>query len=33
MDTTVLKKERSPENNVLKMQNISNDWIIPTAVE
>jgi hypothetical protein len=33
MDTTVLKKEKSPENNVLKTQSISKDWIMTTAVE
>jgi hypothetical protein len=33
MDTTVLKKERSPENNVLKLQSISKDCIMSTAVE
>ena len=33
MVTTVLKKENSPENNVLKLQSISKGWIIPTDVE
>jgi hypothetical protein len=33
MVTTVLKKETSPENNVLKLQSISKDWIIPTSLE
>ena len=33
MDTTVLQKEKSPQNNVFQLQNISKDWIMPTAVK
>jgi len=33
MVTTVLSKEKSPQNNVLKLQSISKDWIMPTTVE
>jgi hypothetical protein len=33
MVTTVLNKEKSPENNVLKLQGISTDWVMPTAVK
>jgi len=33
MVTTVLKNEKSPQNNVLKLQSISKSWIMPTTVE
>jgi len=33
MVTTVLKKEKSPQNNVVKLQSISKYWITPTTVE